>query len=92
MYSYDEAVISQGIIDQAKRAIFFMDIFTFVCQPLTLFFSLQILLDAKFKKLSARSFLLATFENFLHFSIFVANVLILGQFNTNYLKKYEDPV
>ena len=61
VYTHSGDVVPSRILYQAERAIKLMDIFTFLCQPLTLFFSIQILLDAKFKKLSGRSFPLLTF-------------------------------
>lgn len=78
VYSYSSDSLSPQILDQSQRAVRVMNFFTFVLQPLTLFFPLQILLDSKFRKRSGRSFPLLTFEHLLHFSILIANVVVFS--------------
>ena len=72
---------SDGVLDEAENALKWLRIFALVCQPLTLLYPLQSLVDFIFAHIANRPYQITKFELVTSFTIILMNIFIAKDYN-----------
>ena len=81
VFSTNDPLPSQEVLNKSERALLWIRIFALVCQSLTLLYPLQSVLDLLFSLISKRPYQMSKFELIINFGTILTNILIISQYN-----------